>query len=214
VNALGDEEVGKLVNKYFVSSFQRVATFKIVNNQKQGGNVACYFCAPDGRVLHVIAGPVDAKAFLEEANWVIQSTKTAMEGCKGDATKFKELIRKSHAERLLELHNMHVTPVLKDQGLQDLQTASAYRDADGRRLAPILPVAKIENRSEVKAPQNNSAKIHQLLAAQAGIKIEDIYGAVFQGILNEKISTKPVQADTPFLVRDKSRIEEKNDKDK
>ena len=45
---------------FFVSSFQKVATFRIVaGGQKQGGNVASYFCAPDGRVLHIVAGPVD-----------------------------------------------------------------------------------------------------------------------------------------------------------
>ena len=53
MNALANPEVGKYLNEYFVSSFQKVATFRIVGKQKQGGNVASYFCAPDGRVLHV-----------------------------------------------------------------------------------------------------------------------------------------------------------------
>ena len=51
MNALANPEVGKYLNEYFASSYQKVATFKIVNGQKQGGNVAAYFCAPDGRVL-------------------------------------------------------------------------------------------------------------------------------------------------------------------
>ena len=53
MNALANKEVGKYLNKHFVSSYQKVGTFKIVGKQKQGGNVASYFCAPDGRVLHV-----------------------------------------------------------------------------------------------------------------------------------------------------------------
>jgi hypothetical protein len=191
-----------------------VATFKIVGNQKQGGNVACYFCAPNGRVLHVIAGPVNAKTFREEASWVVQKTKVAQEESKGDATAFKELMRKYHAERLREEHGIRVTPVLKDQALRDLETASAYRDADGRRLAPVLPLPRIENQNEVNTPLTNAVKIHQLLAAHAGMKIEDLYGAVFQGILNEKISTKPVQGDTPFPGRDKARVEERDKKGK
>jgi hypothetical protein len=214
VNALADEEVGKLVSKYFISSFQKVATFKIVGNQKQGGNVACYFCAPDGRVLHAIAGPVNAKTFREEVSWVIRKTKAAQEESKGDATKFKELMRKYHAERLREDYGIRVTPILKDQALQDLNTASAYRDGDGRRLAPVLTVAEIENRNEVKTQPTNAVRVHQLLAAHAGMKIEDLYGAVFQGILNEKISTKPVQADTPFPGRATLKAVEKDKKDK
>ena len=53
MGALANAEVGKYINEYFVSSFQKVATFRIVGKAKQGGNVASYFCAPDGRVLHV-----------------------------------------------------------------------------------------------------------------------------------------------------------------
>ena len=84
MNALNNKEVGKYINEYFVSSFQKVATFKIVGNQKQGGNVAAYFCAPDGRVLHIVAGPVDAATMLNEAKWVVESTKKVMEEAKGD----------------------------------------------------------------------------------------------------------------------------------
>ena len=40
MNALANPEVGKYVNEHFCSSFQKVATFKIANGAKQGGNVA------------------------------------------------------------------------------------------------------------------------------------------------------------------------------
>ena len=58
MNALADDRVGQYFNAHFVSAFQKVGTFKIVDGQKQGGNVAAYFCTADGRVLHVVAGPV------------------------------------------------------------------------------------------------------------------------------------------------------------
>ena len=89
MNALANPEVGKFVNEYFCSSYQKVATFKIVNGQKQGGNVATYFCAPDGRVLHCVAGPVDAATFLREAKWVVEQTKKAIEYSKEEGGKFK-----------------------------------------------------------------------------------------------------------------------------
>ena len=37
-----------------------------------------------------------------------------------------------------------------------------------------------------------------LLAAHAMVKIEKVYGSVFENILGEKISTKPVEVVTPF----------------
>ena len=89
MNALNNKEVGKYLNEYFVSSFQKVATFKIVGNQKQGGNVAAYFCAPDGRVLHLVAGPVNAATMLKEAKWVVETAKSAMKDAKNDGGKFK-----------------------------------------------------------------------------------------------------------------------------
>jgi hypothetical protein len=198
VNALANEEVGSLINKHFVSSFQRVGTFKINNGTKQGGNVAVYFCAPDGKVLDVIAGPVNAKTLLEEANWVLSSTSRAITDSKNDGTKFKALMRRYHADRLQEKHGVRVTPVLKDQILQDEKTALAYRDRDGRSLAPILPLPPIENQREVKGQTTNDAKVHRLLAAHAMMRIENLYGAVFEGILGEKVSTKPVEANSPF----------------
>ena len=78
MNALANPEVGTYVNENFCSAFQKVGTFRIVGKNKQGGNVATYFCAPDGRVLHTIAGPVDAATFLREAKWVVTTTETSL----------------------------------------------------------------------------------------------------------------------------------------
>ncbi|MGH7224707.1 MAG: hypothetical protein ACRELF_15905 [Gemmataceae bacterium] len=197
MNALADRKVGELINKHFIASFQRVGSFKIAGKKKQGGNVATYFCAADGRVLGAIAGPVDAKTMRDEVEWTIQKTRQAIKDSKGNADKFKALLRQAHAQRLRDKYGARVTPILKDQAGQSLETALAYRDKDGRKLAPVLSLPPIENKSEVRA-LSNLAKTHQLLAAHAGAKIEQLYGAVFEGILNEKVTTKPVQVKTPF----------------
>jgi hypothetical protein len=211
VNALADRKVGELINKHFLASFQRVGSFKIEGKQKQGGNVATYFCAPDGRVLNAIAGPVDAKTMLDETEWTIQKTREAIKeseaikkskGKEAVADRFKGLLRKYHAERLQEKYGVRVTPILKDGAMQGRDSAF-YRDPDGRKLAPVLPLPPIENKDEVRQ-LSNLAKTHQLLAAHAGAKIESLYGAVFQSILNEKVTTKPVQIKTPFPWRKES----------
>ena len=38
----------------------------------------------------------------------------------------------------------------------------------------------------------NQGRVHQLLAAYALVKIERVYATVFENILGEKVSTKPV----------------------
>jgi hypothetical protein len=223
VNALANPEVGNYLNEYFVSSFQKVATFRIVaGGQKQGGNVAAYFCAPDGRVLHVVAGPVDAATLLREAKWAVQTTKDAMAVSKGDGAAFKAYFRKAHAERLRCEHGLVVEPVTFDpSAAQDENSALTYRDPSGRPLAPVLPPPPIDGpdvtfklaqetaaRSLGAAPLvdrrggrwvlGNQGRVHMLLAGHAMTKIDKIYGSIFEGILGEKVSTRPVEVATPF----------------
>jgi hypothetical protein len=114
VNALANPEVGKYVNEHFVSAFQKVATFKIVNGAKQGGNVAAYFCAPDGRVLHCVAGPVNAATMLRETKWVVETAKKCIAESKGDGGKFKALFRTAHATKLAADSGVQVSPVTFD----------------------------------------------------------------------------------------------------
>jgi hypothetical protein len=223
VNALANPEVGKYLNEYFVSSFQKVATFRIVNGgQKQGGNVASYFCAPDGRVLHVIPGPVDAGTFLREAQWVVEATKKAMAESKGDGGAFKAYFRKAHADKLRQESGLVVEPVTYDPAeAQDENSALTYRDPSGRPIAPVLPPPPIDGpdvrfeAAQLRAANaagaapvadkrgrrwvlGNQGRAEMLMAAHCMAKIEKVYGSVFEGILGEKISTKPVEIDRPF----------------
>jgi hypothetical protein len=224
VNALASPEVGKFVNEYFVSAFQKVATFRIVGKQKQGGNVATYFCAPDGRVLHVIAGPVNSQQFLREARWVVDTTKRAMKEAKDDGGAFKAIFRKAHAEKLRAEHGLVVHPVTYDPPVeQDPNSALTYRDPSGRPLAPVLPPppidgpdVKLDLQSQAKKEARftgaspvadrhgrrwslgNQGRVHMLLSGHAMVKIETIYGAIFEGILGERISTRPVEIVDPF----------------
>jgi len=235
VGALTDEKVGKFVNDNFVTSYQKVGTFKIVGNNKKGGNVASYFCAPDGRVLHCVAGPVDAATFLREAQWVVDTLLAANTSSKGEGAKFKEAFRKAHAEKLMNETGLKVEPITWDVETTTDKDALQYKDPSGRPLAPKLPPPPIDGpdvrlsdkefndrqknanaapgarRQEVvgkgggvrNVVVNNQAIVHQLLAAHSMQKIETMYGSVFENILGEKVSTKPVDVVRPFSWVDK-----------
>ena len=49
----------------------------------------------------------------------------------------------------------------------------------------------------------NEGRVHQIMAAHAMVKIEKVYGTIFENILGEKISTKPVEVTAPFSWVDK-----------
>ena len=223
MNALANPEVGKYLNEYFVSSFQKVATFRITpGGQKQGGNVASYFCAPDGRVLHVIAGPVDAATLLREARWVVETAKQATKESRGDGAAFKVYFRKAHAERLRRDYGLKVEALAYDlPENQDPKSPLVYRDPTGQPLGPVLPPPPIDGpdvtfklaqltASRAAGAQvvrdrrgrpwvlGNQGRVHMLLAAHALTNIEKLYGSIFEGILGEKITTKPVEVATPF----------------
>ena len=231
MNALANPEVGKYVNENFCSAFQKVGTFRIVGKNKQGGNVASYFCAPDGRVLHVVAGPVDAATLLREAKWVVDTARKGIDASKGDGAVFKAFMRKAHADRLRKEFGLVVEPVTYDPPEeQDPNSALTYNDPSGRPLAPKLPPPPIDGpdvklrpgeAKEMLMAQKGAAtadvaaralvdrrgrrwvlgnvgRAHMLMAAHSMVKIEKVYGSIFEGILGEKISTKPVEVVTPF----------------
>jgi hypothetical protein len=226
VGALANKEVGKYINEHFTASFQKVATFRIVGGAKQGGNVAAYFCAPDGRVLHCVAGPVNAATMLREAKWVVETTRAAMKEASNDGAKFKAIFRTAHAKKLKEEHGLVVEPVTFDAPEPDPKSPLTYRDPSGRPLAPRLPPPPIEGpdvsltKKELSERQafaarapgagaiadrkggrwvlGNQGRVHMLMAAHSMAKIEKIYGSIFENILGEKISTKPVEVVTPF----------------
>ena len=74
-----------IIGENFEATHQKVGTFQIVAGQKQGGNVASYFCLSDGTVVHAVAGPLDAHQFLREAKWAIEVRKLAMTEADGQS---------------------------------------------------------------------------------------------------------------------------------
>jgi hypothetical protein len=175
VNALADPQVGEYLNRNFVSAFQKVATFRIVGGvQKQGGNVASYFCTPEGRVLHAIAGPVDANTFLREARWANDTYQLALLG-EPSVEKVQRFMRKAHLERLERTHGVPLPA-------HRLPSPSAVN-------ANILDQVLAQNR---QLGLNNQGKVHLLLAVGAMPRLEHVYGPLFERVLNEKISTNPV----------------------
>ena len=155
MNALANNEVGKYLNTYFVASYQKVGTFRIVDGKKQGGNLASYFCTPGGQVLHALAGPVSAAVMLREARWVIETHKLAMLEGQDAPDRLNAFFGKAHADRLWQEYSMRV--------------------------------------DDCGQPPSRSAQVHLLLATAPNTSLGHIYGCVFENILQEKLSTNPVE---------------------
>jgi hypothetical protein len=144
-----------------------VGTFQIVNGQKQGGNVASYFCLGDGSVLHAIPGQVQPAKFLSEARWAYEVRKAALTSSTDlvrgevDARKYRERVKSAHLER--------------------------YSVGGGMRWG--------NNQLPNTLPRNvtQQTQVHWLLATRPMPRIDDVYPIVWERILNEKLSTLPVE---------------------
>ena len=148
-----------------------------MNNQKQGGNVASYFCTPDGRVLHVIPGPVDARTLLREARWVVETYKLAQLEGQDDPMRFVTFIRKAHADRLRQEYRLDG---------RDLP-APEYN-----AIAPAIKSLPDLARGKKHRQLGQQGQAHLLLATYPMPRIEQVYVLVFERILNQRLSTGPV----------------------
>ena len=173
--------MGNYLNTSFISSYQKVGTFRVANGRKQGGNVASYFCLPDGHVLHVLAGPVNATTMLQEARWVVETWKLALLEKKEDPLQVLAFFAKAHADRFRQEHGLTLSEDHPVRNASTVDLTTILDESASRRLS-------------------RQGRIHLLLACTSPVKIEQIYRLVFEHILGETISTSPVvvaQTNTP-----------------
>lgn len=159
MNALTDPEVGEYLNYHCVATYLKVGTFTLDGWQKQGGNVAAYFCRPDGGVVHAIAGQTDAYTLLREARWAVALHRLARFDSDGDEEKYRRFVRDAHRDRLSE----GARPVCV---CGDDWAAGILSDCD--------------------------IAVHQRLFDQPLPPVREFYKFVFTEILNEELSTLPV----------------------
>jgi len=175
VGALSDETVGKFIGENFEATHQKVGTFQIVSGAKQGGNVASYFCLEDGTVVHAVAGPLDAKAFLKEAKWAMDVQRLALNDVSKDMARYRAVIRKAHLERLAADHGFKPQP------------NTLPRIFVGPPILTNNPLRK------AAGGLNRQGQVHLLLAHSPLPKLSELYPIVFEDILQEKTSTLPVR---------------------
>jgi hypothetical protein len=178
VNALANERVAEYVRDNLVATYLKVGTFQIIGGQKVGGNVASYFCLPDGSVLHAVPGKVDGAKLLSEARWATEVRKSALTRSTNlvtgalDEKKFRSLVQQAHIERFVAEVNPHM---LRLKGT--------------RRAGDINSVLKLP-----ALPRNVSqqAQAHWLLARAPLEQLDRIYPIVWQEVLGEQLSGLPV----------------------
>ncbi len=122
---------------------QQVGSFEVVNRAgvlvKNGGNVASYFCTPDGRVIHAVTGPVSAEELLTAARWVVDVASG------GGAVDDSRRIAAAHREMLQDPSRAVASPaeqkvhrLLASKPLPPLNEVyrTVFEDILGQRVSP------------------------------------------------------------------------------
>ncbi len=126
-----------------MAAHQQVGSFEVVNRAgvlvKNGGNVASYFCTPDGRVIHAVIGPVPAEELLAAARWAVDVSSG------GRAVDDPERIGAAHREELEQsarpvasLAQQKVHRMLAAQPLAPLNEVyrTVFEEILGQRVSP------------------------------------------------------------------------------
>ncbi len=104
-----------------MAAYQQVGSFEVIDQhgklQRNGGNVASYFCTPEGRVIHAATGPVGADELLEEARWAVDTYAGVPVGRNADAV---ELVANAHRTACAERVNGHTS---NDRAIHQLLAA-------------------------------------------------------------------------------------------
>lgn len=99
-----DEAVGRAMEKYFVATWKQKGNFTVNTSRwgeaKNGGNVVSYFCTPEGRVLHFVAGPIDGPTLLKEMNWAWQAYQTIQAKRHTSTRAVGESVRRLHHQQI------------------------------------------------------------------------------------------------------------------
>jgi hypothetical protein len=141
-----------------------------------GGNVASYFCTPDGLVLHLVAGPVNGHVLLNEARWANETYEMARLENQATPAQLRAFFRRAHVARL---HNEHgAWHVRAEQLPENAEPTAAIIEASLNQTWRL----------------NTTGKVHLMLATVPLPPIEQVYQPVFERLLNERISTNPVAA--------------------
>lgn len=179
--ALAKQEVGDFLTKHFVSVYDKVGTFEVNfesdgRARRNGGNVAAFLCTPNGNVIHVVAGPRTAEAFLAEAKWSVSmfSQITSQSGLGKTPARVAIMLRAAHAEAVQLLNN-------PDAPTSERALLSHEPPADPK-LAGLDQNGRRQRRM-----------VHQLLTNRAFEQMASVGPTVYTAVLGEKVTTRPVQ---------------------
>ena len=179
--------------------FRQAGDFEVVNQngrlQKNGGNVASYFCTPAGRVVHAVGQNVDAERLLKEAHWAVDAYRNANEQAPNNLAARARLIQAAHLAELNTDYSHYVQMVHKEYPRareefvkKQQQYAREWQEGrlDRRSYAELADPWTMARRRAAEHLSGDRA--HQYLAAEPLAPFPKIRVRMFERLANERFA--------------------------
>jgi len=194
---------------------------------RQGGNIAVYFCTPEGEVLHVVAGPVNPRRFIDEARWAVDTCLAAFTRSGGERDDLVKAMKEAHAARrparAAECGGLEGVVADYTAAIRTVrsETATVYTVKEGEATIVLAQALKahavtagghvttdllyrpalaahadshrLVGRALLVLAAAGGRDMHGYLADRGLPKVDEIYKDVFEHVLGEIVSDKPVQ---------------------
>jgi hypothetical protein len=153
--------------------------------QKNGGNVASYFCTADSRVVHAIAKPVSADKLLQAAVWAVETHRGALLADPQDLLIQRDFVQQAHLAKLDTTRESFRWKI--DEEMPAATKTYDKKMKDDKTRWKESPESAFLIASRRAAQKLGGNRAHQIMAAQPLAKLREVYKEVFEELTNERV---------------------------
>ncbi len=166
--------------------------------QKNGGNVASYFCTPDARVIHAVGKPVSANRLLTEARWAVDTYNGVVKRAPKKRVSQARLLQRAHLAALRTTieefgrHYRRELPRARQEFVEKVQSIAQRRSEgkyDRRSRNRVVPFQLEARRRAVRHFAGDRA--HQILAAEPLASFPQVSRRLFEKLTGELYAERP-----------------------
>ncbi len=198
--ALAKPEVGDFLSKHYIAVHDKVGTFTVnvasdgKTPNRDGGNVAAFFCTPSGYVIHAVAGPRTSEAFLAEAKWatavytqILKDTgRNSLLPPADRISRVASALKQAHSDALELLNNPNA-------------------DGPAAELVRHTPSSDSKLKGLEAAGRKQREQVHRLFKSKAFEPLATVGPEVYSQILGEKVTAEHVKLNNAPEARQAAR---------
>jgi tetratricopeptide (TPR) repeat protein len=187
--------VGEFIGKHYVAAYQQAGDFTVVNVngriQRNGGNVASYFCTADGNVIHAVGKAVSADRLLYEARWALETYNRMTELAGNNPRRLRRLMAEAHLTELNTTRELFEAQVKQQLPRARRHVANKGKKTYGRAVREKWRPQAAGGESPIELARRLATdflqgdRAHIILAANPFARFRQVKARLFKELANE-----------------------------